>query len=249
MMEVAKKYLSRNEEKELSRKISEYNRRASQIAKQKRFQGVYTPPSLDIKAEVNAIENKRDLNRLMRLMENSFKPENLRVVTNKKGVSITAGALRQIRLDIDAANRRLERNIKELEKKPVYIAGQYQGTAAEVNPEVVQERRPIKFDFGNTPTQSQLRFKQERARKASTSTGLRESNENYLANYITAISNRFPSDLAEDIISVLDSMDGDAFFEMMITHPEIDTEFIYSKEDALEKAQRIINTVNHYRGK
>lgn len=239
------RYMSTKQEKDLIAEMRKYNRRITQLKRQKRFQGVILPQKLNIKNEISRIYKYYDYKRITNLIQRTiFEPGALNVVKTGQGFKITAGLKKQISLDVAAANRRRKQNQERFAKRDIIVDKKRIGKAEEIHKErFVPKIRGI----DKIKSKKYIEEKIKSLRVQGTDSYWLWRTELFRTNFTDAIRRELGGYVdTTELITKIKGINLELFREMYYLEPVIDMTFIYNLEKAVEKYEELRTTINKY---
>lgn len=244
---MARKYLTRAEERDITKKISSYNRRISELSRQKRFQGVILPEKINAIQAVAGISTAVQKRQLLTRLE-QIRPDKLEIKTTKRGLKVTSGFLEQTERERRAANRIARERRKGVEQKPVLVGKTKLGTVGKMHRSRLEEASPLFSSIQDIPSEKAIRQHVSAVRKRTSRSDYLISDQRLKDNFIYAIKLEFPGKDISDLIKKYEDMPLANFIDAFYTEPNIDFTFVYSLEQYKEKYNELMEVASRWDG-
>lgn len=242
---MAARYLTRAQERDITKRIQAYNRRITELSKQKRFKDVVLPPKLDVSRELATVTSAPE-KRVLETRLKNLSPEKLAIKETRKGVKITRGALEQAGRDLRRANRLSAARRKEIENLDVTVGKTVLGKVGVLHGDRVQEVAPKFRGVQDIPDKKHLEMRLKRLQEHSSRAAYAVSDERLRQNFIFAIKQEIPGYESDDIVEGIKNMPLDKFIEMYYTEPSIDFTFVYSLDQLNTKILEIERAIKRW---
>jgi len=213
------------DEKEARRVVRNYNSKINRIKKNKVGIIDFLPKKAKMK-DIRKIKTRQDFNRLMKSYKRFSKRGSEDLRTNKKGVIMTKYRFNEAIIKTQTINRYRTRKRKLLSvEKGTKNNAQYENLLKRGSPNFLKEK-----DFN---------FVMQTLERQIVSTYDREKAQQFVNNYKKSIDINLLS-FGKELKELIDKIDIEDFTEEAISNPFLATEFIYGKEKAKMKAERMI---------
>lgn len=187
----------------------------------------------DIKSRV---KNRTDFNREIKSLERFMKKGSEKMILTEQGIKTTAYEKREITLRVRSIN------IKRKKIRGANKVGRESGNLA-----VAEDRSlfPKQFNLNQLSPKGWDRYKKN-VYNQTQSDYYNIKNEQYKRSYIIALYKTLPVDLAEQIESLLNNVDGETMYNLSLQDTTLDIIYTYSPEDARHKGEVILNRWKMY---
>lgn len=228
-------------EKDLVRReISRYNAKIKRMAKMPKFAGVVLPEPLPVRETINTLQNRRELNRLLRQTERLFQKGATRIIENKAGVKTIAFVRDQARLDQEAVNRRSSKERERISKILATQAGVPTGLSrGQMVDSRMEDLKPRKFKFQSFRTPEKLKQRVQNLQQQTTEEYRQKRLELYKENYIKGVQNALGA-LGAEIVEVVEKLPASTVYEAYLTDEDLSITFLYDEYEMVARAGLIL---------